>query len=271
MAYQRNAWYVGALSSEVDRTPFRRTLLDDPVVFFRDEQGRPVALFDRCPHRLVPLSRGRLVGDTLQCGYHGLRFDRTGACVHNPHEATIPARARVPSFPLRERYGFVWIWPGEPALADDELLPDLTPLADPNFAVIHGLLGIKADYRLVTDNLLDLSHVEFLHPAFSSDNVLENTRVEMFQDERSVTVNRWKPNAITSRFLRLFWTGEGDRSDSRANMRWEAPSNLFLDLGTTAVGRPVAEGVCVPIAHLLTPETAASTHYFWLRPAIAPG
>src|SRR6185437_8268901 len=105
--YLRNAWYVAASATEINRTPFRRVLLDEPVVFFRTLSNAPVALFDRCAHRLAPLSRGSLVGDTLQCGYHGLRFDSAGTCVHSPHPGPIPAAARVKSYPLVERHGFV--------------------------------------------------------------------------------------------------------------------------------------------------------------------
>ncbi|MDB5410396.1 MAG: uncharacterized protein JWL84_5308 [Rhodospirillales bacterium] len=97
MSYLRNAWYVAASAREIGRTPFRRVLLDEPVVLFRTLSNAPVALFDRCPHRMAPLSRGLLVGDTLQCGYHGLRFDRAGTCVHNPHPGPTPSAARVKS------------------------------------------------------------------------------------------------------------------------------------------------------------------------------
>ncbi|MGQ3028223.1 MAG: Rieske 2Fe-2S domain-containing protein [Ferrovibrionaceae bacterium] len=263
MEYLRNAWYVAGSTAEIGRKPLRRVLLGEPVVLYRKEDGVPVALADRCPHRFAPLSRGRLVGDDLQCGYHGLRFDGAGACTHNPHGAAIPRQARVRSFPLLERHGFVWIWMGE---ADDkpELLPDLAPFGrHDGYATVDGYLRIAANYQLITDNLLDLSHVEFLHAAFAVEDVLETSRTELVRDGDTIHSNRWKPACKVSRFLRMFWGSASERGDARANMRWDPPAIMFLDVGVTEVGAPVADGVTTPFLHLLTPETATSTHYFW--------
>lgn len=263
MEYLRNAWYVAGSTAEIGRKPLRRVLLGEPVVLYRKEDGVPVALADRCPHRFAPLSRGRLVGDDLQCGYHGLRFDGAGACTHNPHGGAIPRQARVRSFPLLERHGFVWIWMGE---ADDkpELLPDLAPFGrHDGYATVDGYLRIAANYQLITDNLLDLSHVEFLHAAFAVEDVLETSRTELVRDGDTIHSNRWKPACKVSRFLRMFWGSASERGDARANMRWDPPAIMFLDVGVTEVGAPVADGVTTPFLHLLTPETATSTHYFW--------
>jgi phenylpropionate dioxygenase-like ring-hydroxylating dioxygenase large terminal subunit len=264
MTYLMNAWYPAAFSREVTRDPMRRRLLDRPTVFYRKGDGSPVALLDRCPHRLVPLSRGKIVGDDIVCGYHGLRFDETGACIHNPHSSKIPAAARVDAFPLVERYGLVWIWPGEASRADPALLPPFAPFdTNPDFVVVDGYLHVAANYQLVTDNLLDLSHVEFLHPDFAIDNAAEVTRTELIEDGNAIQINRWKPACTVSRFLRTFWKSQAPVGDARANIRWHAPASLFLDLGVTEVNSPVDEGVSVPFLHLLTPETASTTHYFW--------
>jgi phenylpropionate dioxygenase-like ring-hydroxylating dioxygenase large terminal subunit len=262
--YLRNAWYVAASATEICRTPFRRVLLDEPVVFFRTLSNAPVALFDRCAHRLAPLSRGSLVGDTLQCGYHGLRFDSAGTCVHSPHPGPIPAAARVKSYPLVERHGFVWIWMGAAEGADPALVPDLDPFGRVDgYTTVAGYLRIAANYQLITDNLLDLSHVEFMHPAFAAEDVFETARAEPVRQGTTVLSNRWKPQCKVSRFLRMFWTSQSDRGDARANMRWHPPATLYLDVGVTEVGAPIGEGVTLPFAHLLTPETKTSTRYFW--------
>ena len=117
--FLRNYWYVAASDSEIGRKPFRRIIMNEPIVFYRTEDGTPVALEDRCPHRRLPLSMGKLVGDdVLQCYYHGLRFDRTGACVRVPGQDMIPASARVKAYPVVDRYKWLWIWMGDPALAD---------------------------------------------------------------------------------------------------------------------------------------------------------
>jgi phenylpropionate dioxygenase-like ring-hydroxylating dioxygenase large terminal subunit len=261
--YLRNAWYAAGSTTEIGRKPLRRVLLGEPVVLFRKEDGVPIALADRCPHRFAPLSRGRLVGDELQCGYHGLRFDTSGVCTHNPHGDTIPRQARVRSYTLLERHGFVWIWMGEEA-SEPELLPDLAPFGRrEGYATVDGYLRIAANYQLITDNLLDLSHVEFLHAAFAVEDVLETSRTELLRDGNTIQSNRWKPACKVSRFLRMFWQSDAERGDARANMRWDPPAIMYLDVGVTEVGAAIDAGVTTPFLHLLTPETPTSTHYFW--------
>ena len=108
--FLRNCWYAAAWDDEVAEIPLARTILGEPVVLWRSADGRPAALEDRCCHRALPLSMGRPVGETLQCGYHGLRFDTAGRCVAVPGQSTIPPGARVRAYPLVERHGWVWIW-----------------------------------------------------------------------------------------------------------------------------------------------------------------
>ena len=124
VAYQRNAWYAPAQPSEASGTPMRRLILGEPAVFFRISDGEAVALEDRCCHRLAPLSPGQVLGDVIECPYHGLRFDRHGTCTHVPGQATVPARSRVQAYPLLEQYGFFWIWMGDSDRADPARLPD---------------------------------------------------------------------------------------------------------------------------------------------------
>lgn len=264
MSYLKHAWYPAAFSREVTREPMRRVLLEEPVLLYRAEDGTPIAMQDRCPHRLVPLSRGRVVGDDIVCGYHGLRFDRTGACVHNPHGSTIPASAQRRAYALLERYGLVWIWPGAASAADPAILPQFPPFdAHPGFTAVDGYLRVGANYQLVIDNLLDLSHVDYLHADFAIDKATEVTRTEVLDIGDDIQINRWKPACSVSRFLRTFWKSASPAGDARANIRWSAPANLYLDLGVTEVGAPVEDGVNVPFLHLLTPETPTTTHYFW--------
>ncbi len=264
-SFLRNCWYVACASTEISERPFRRVLLDVAVALYRLPDGAPVALRDRCPHRLVPLSYGKLVGDRLQCIYHGLQFDRSGACVHNPHGGGT-TRVHVDSYPVVERYGYVWIWPGDAERADAEALPKLDFLEDTaHFTAVRGYLNVQANYQLISDNLLDLSHVEFLHPMFAREEGVESHRTEFLQEPRAVIANRWKPNTSLNAFAKLLWENPPDRGDGRANMRWMPPSNLIFDLGTCEVGAPVESGLCSPATHLLTPETAYRTHYFWTQ------
>lgn len=264
MEYLRNAWYAAAAESDVTRSLRRRIILDEPVVLFRREDGSPAALADRCAHRFAPLSRGALHGDQLQCGYHGLRYDAKGNCVHNPHGPQVPAHAGIRAYPLLARYGFIWIWPGDPARADPRLLPDLSPFdRGEGWRVQHGYLGIRAHYQLIIDNLLDLSHVDYLHPAFTTGGAIGNTRHEVIETDGVVHSNRWKPNCTVSPLLTRCWGRIHVIGDARSRMRWHAPGTLFLDIGATEPGGEPRDGVTLSFLHLLTPETATRTHYFW--------
>jgi vanillate O-demethylase monooxygenase subunit len=267
MAYLRNTWYAGAFSSELTTAPLGRTLLEEPVVFFRTADGTPAALEDRCPHRFVPLSRGRVCDGELECGYHGLRFDAGGACTRNPHgKKFIPPRTGVRTYPTAERYGFVWFWPGDPAAASPDLLPEIPFLEDPErFAVCAGLQHAESNYQLVIDNLLDLSHVEFLHPStLGQSEGVERHVTEFAQEGDVVIANRWKRNTLVHGVVkRFFWPDPSERVDARSNMRWSAPARLHFDLGSTALGAAPEDGVCLPQIHLMTPETLTTTHYFW--------
>lgn len=263
MEYLNNAWYVAASASEVSRKPLRRVILDSPVVLYRTESGTPVALLDRCPHRFAPLSAGTLRGDQLQCRYHGLQFGPDGRCVHNPHGGPTPRTTVARSFRVLDRYGFTWIWTGVPEQADPALVPDLCPFDEPRMRARSGYITIPADYRLVIDNLLDLSHVEFLHPSFTSEGSLESTRHEVREEGGVIHSDRFKHDCVVSPMLRRVWQREVARGDARSCIRWHPPSNLFLDIGATETGAPPEAGVSLSLLHLLTPESADRTHYFW--------
>ena len=264
MPYLRNAWYAACWDHDLTSEMVERTLLDQPIVFFRDQDGAPKALYDSCPHRFAPLSKGKLQNGVVACGYHGLEFDGTGRCVRNPHgKGIIPAALGVRSFPLTERYGMIWIWMGEHQRADPALLPSLPQIEDPAYSWVHGQVHVTANYELVIDNLLDLSHVEFLHPFLASPGNAERTtfRSEQKDDEVSAFYDV-TGEPITSLF-RLLWDGDEEVGDLHAYMHWTPPSNLLLDNGMSAQGLDTHSGALIPIVHLLTPETEDSTHYFW--------
>jgi len=165
MAYLRNAWYVAAWSDEIGEGLFSRTILEQKIVFFRDAEGKVVAARDICPHRFAPLHMGRLTEEgTLECAYHGLRFNTQGKCVFNPDGAgKIPPGTGLTMFPTAERYQAVWIWMGDPKSADESKIVNL-PQTEPRagWSVIRGDLSVPAHYELITDNLMDLSHVRCL-------------------------------------------------------------------------------------------------------------
>jgi phenylpropionate dioxygenase-like ring-hydroxylating dioxygenase large terminal subunit len=163
----RNEWYVVAFAQEVDaRRPLLRHCCGDRIALFRTAKGEAVALYDRCPHRGSPLSLGKIVEDTLQCPYHGFRYGASGQCVRVPSQAAIAPELCVRAYPVIEKGGFVWLWPGVPAAADPALLPNCFDfgLDRPGWtAKPYLMLEIKANYTLLFENLLDTSHISFLH------------------------------------------------------------------------------------------------------------
>ena len=130
--FLKNYWYVAAATTEIGRKPFRRVIMNEPVVLYRTQDGTPVGLEDRCPHRRLPLSMGKLISDdVLQCHYHGLRYDCSGQCVKVPGQDAVPPSARVKAYPVVERYRWLWIWMGDPALADPDKITDFHWFDDP--------------------------------------------------------------------------------------------------------------------------------------------
>src|SRR6476646_4585773 len=190
MNFLENYWYAAAWAEEIRATPLARRILDRPVALFRTESGRAAAFDDCCPHRMVPLSRGRVEGETLRCAYHGLRFDCSGQCVEVPGQVNIPPRARVNSYPLVERWQLAWIWMGDPALADPALIPELTWLDSPAWRDAHGTITYECNYVLLLDNLIDLSHTTFVHQRTIGTDDVAKTPIKTTGDARRVLVER---------------------------------------------------------------------------------
>ncbi len=266
MAFLHDAWYVAAFSKEVTTgSPFSRTLLNRPVVLYRDEHGAVVALDDRCPHRFAPLSRGRVVDGALECPYHGLRFGATGNCVFNPHgDGKLPSAATVRRYPTRERYGAVWIWPGKPELADSVPLRDFPFLEPDGYFTSEGYLLTQANYQLSADNLLDLSHFQYLHPDTLGSDSMASAALRHADDGDKVWVCRETRAEMLQPFVaQAFSVAPGKRADRGLDVRWEPPGLLTIVVRVRETDAPL-EATRVGIsAHWLTPETEASTHYFF--------
>ncbi len=266
MSFVKNSWYVAGWQSEVeDGKAVARKLLGQSVVMFRGGDGAISVLEDRCAHRGVPLSMGSVVDGTMQCLYHGLRFNAEGVCVHNPHITGAPDRLKVRHYPVVLRHGAIWVWMGDEAAAEPAGVPDygLFDTDRDDYAVVQGYMHVQADYRLVIDNLLDLSHAEYLHANTvgtkgSSGSVKNSVSV----GENSVTVHRKVFDLPPSAVFKPVWK-KTERIDQQANMTWRAASNLLLDLGIMPPGGELADGLHFPSAHLLTPEDSQRTHYFY--------
>jgi vanillate O-demethylase monooxygenase subunit len=265
--YLHNTWYVAAWSDDLaDGGVLGRTILKEPVVLYRTDNGEVVALQDRCPHRFSPLSMGHVIGgDRIQCPYHGLEFDRSGACTLNPHgNKHIPPRARVRSFPVTEKHKAIWIWMGDKA-PDHSTVPDFSVLD--NVPELHATkrdrITIKANYELIVDNLLDLSHTSYLHAGIlgNADTVESDIAVE--QEGNDVTVSRYARNAEPPGMNKLMWPDVPSKVDKYTRIRWMAPSTLRLVSGVCLPGAAPESGSGYHAIHLLTPETDRTTHYFF--------
>jgi len=260
--YLRNAWYAAAWQDEVGDKPLGRMFLDQPVVIYRTEAGETVALSDTCPHRYAPLHLGKVQGDAIACLYHGLQFGPTGACVHNPH-GDIPRGARIRSYPLVQRYGLYWIWMGDKP-ADLEALPQAPELDQPGMAWVKGMLSVSGDYQLMIDNLLDLTHVDFMHPLLAQPANAGGMAYEARLENGVVYSSYDTPNAAPSMVIRMLWPDGPNAIHIHSPMRWTAPSNLILDMVVTTVGGDLADPYLrMPTTHFLTPASATKTHYFW--------
>ena len=181
-----------------------RTVAGKPMALYRTGDGRPVALADACWHRLAPLSMGKLVGaDEVQCPYHGLRYNSAGRCTSMPAQETVNPSAMVPSYPVVERYRYLWVWPGDITLADPDLVPDMHQMDDPEWAGDGLTIHAPCNYQLILDNLMDLTHEEFVHgSSIGQDELSESAFHTRVEDDGSVTVERWMLDVMPPPFWR---------------------------------------------------------------------
>lgn len=269
-----NCWYVAAWDIEVPTDGMlARTLLNEPVLLYRDSQGRPVALEDRCCHRAAPLHLGRKEGDYVRCMYHGLKFDPTGACVEIPGQDSIPPRTCVRSYPVVERDRLIWIWMGEPAMADAAGIVDFFWHDSPDWRMKPGYIHYQANYKLIVDNLLDFTHLAWVHPTTLGTSSAADLKPQIERDTQgngTLTITRWyledeMPN-LHKRVARF--EGKVDRWQI---YQWSPPALLRMDAGSAPAGSGAPEGTRVPEAlqfhhtSIQTPETEHTSHYWFCQ------
>lgn len=260
-SWLRNCWYQAAWLHELSTDGFlERTILDLPLLLFRDADGASKAILNRCPHRFAPLSAGTIKGGIVRCGYHGLAFDGSGRCVDNPHGAITSALC-VPSFPVVERHQGLWIWMGAGA-ADPSGIPNLSFIdACPQTARIYGYLPTAANYQLLTDNIMDLSHADYLHPT-SLGGMMTTAKTSTKEQNGEVTVEWLSDNCCPPPAF-YSMVPPPSRADIWIQVIWNAPAVLLLGTGATEAGTPRSLINEATTLHNITPAGVTSSHYFF--------
>lgn len=264
MTFVRNAWYVAALPEEVSDMPLGRTILDTPIALYRQPDGTAAALLDICPHRFAALSAGVMKDGHLQCPYHGLEFDGTGRCVHNPHgNGARPAALNVRTFPLVERDALIWIWPGDPALADTAQIPDFSCRVDPGRRTVGGYGHVDCNYKLLVDNLMDLGHAQYVHRANAQSDAFDRLEREVVVGDGEIQALMKIPGGTPSVLMAKFLRGANEPVDAWNDIRWNKVSALLNFIAVAPQGTPKEKSVNSRGTHILTPETETSCHYFF--------
>lgn len=267
MTWIRNAWYVAAWDFEVGPTPLARTLLGVPVVMWRKLNGQVVGLRDACPHRLLPLSMGIKQGDSVRCKYHGLLLNSEGAVEEMPLLSEMPNRGIcAQSYQIVERHRFAWIWMGE-GRGDPAEIPDIWPCSADDWVTEGDYMHIKCDYRLLIDNLMDLTHETYVHPgSIGQAEIMERPPASETTDNR-VFVKRWMADIDPPPFWKGALGHEG-RTDRWQICEFVPPSNVIIDVGVAPVEAGATlekhdQGVRGFVIDCMTPESEGTTHYFW--------
>jgi len=257
-----NQWYAAALGKELTDRPLARTICGLPVVMFRTASGKVAALEDRCPHRYAPLSAGECAGETIACAYHGLEFDPTGACARIPHQPNIPPKMRVRSYPFIERWGWVWTWPGDPALANADTIPAYTWFAAPEWHSFQRHYYVKANWEICADNLLDLSHTPFIHKKTVGVPEMATIPVQTWVEGNRVFQQRVMSQVTPSPFV-AEWGDFKGKIDRRATVIWEPAGNIHAEL----LYEDDKNSITLRLTNPLTPETEQTTHvwFAWSR------
>ncbi|HEX9464759.1 MAG TPA: aromatic ring-hydroxylating dioxygenase subunit alpha [Alphaproteobacteria bacterium] len=267
-SFPLNAWYVAAWDHEIDRQLCARTICGKRLVMYRTSRGDVAALADACWHRLAPLSKGWLEDDEVVCGYHGLKFDAHGRCTHMPSEATVNPSAAVRAFPVALKHGFVWVWMGDGAAADPAAIPDMHWVNDPGWAGEGSTTHVACNYRLLIENLMDLTHETYVHRTSIGHSAITNAPFEVVHGERTVQMKRWMLDIDPPPFW-SFQLGRPGRVDRWQIINFEPPAAIVLDVGVALAGTGApqgdrAQGVTGRVCHFITPETESSSHFFWI-------
>ncbi len=268
----RNIWYIAGWAKDIVDEPVARRICDEPIVLFRSKQGKVGALEDKCCHRGAPLSLGSVVDSGLECGYHGMVMDCSGRCVHIPGQEKIPASARVRSYPVVEKDEFIWIWIGDPEKADESAIVDYPFNNDyENWPHKHGYYHIKADYKLLVDNLMDLTHLGYVHKTTigGDPDTHVTAHMETVPTEKGVRIVRHMPDCAPPPTYAAAVPFKGN-VDRWQEFEFVTPGHVIQWSGAVDAGQGAFEengnragGFSLRVFHGATPETKSSCHYFW--------
>ena len=269
--FPKNAWYVACTPDEINDKPLGRKICGESMVLYRGAEGKVTALEDFCPHRGAPLSLGSVVRGNLVCGYHGLEMGCDGKTVAMPGQRVrgFPA---IRAFAALERYGFIWVWPGDIAQANEAKLHPLEWADNPEWAYGGGLFHIHCDYRLMVDNLMDLTHETYVHASSIGQKEIDETPTKTVVNGDQVVTSRHMDNISAPPFWRMALRGNGLADDVPVD-RWQIcrfspPSHVMIEVGVAHAGHggygaPAAYKAASIVVDFITPETETSIWYFW--------
>ncbi len=269
--FPKNAWYVACTPDEIADKPLGRQVCGEKIVFFRGAGGQVAALEDFCPHRGAPLSLGKVCDGQLVCGYHGLTMGCEGKTVSMPGQR-VGGFPRIRNFPVVERYGFIWVWTGDAALADPAKIHPLEWAESPDWAYAGGLYHVKADYRLMIDNLMDLTHETYVHATSIGQKEIDESPVTTKTEGEHVITSRFMDKVMAPPFWQANLRGNGLPDDQPVD-RWQVchfspPSHVMIEVGVALAGKggyhaDPKDKVYSIVVDFITPETEKSMWYFW--------
>lgn len=269
--YPKNTWYVACTPDEIDGKPLGRQVCGEKIVFYRGGDGKVAAVEDFCPHRGAPLSLGFVRDGNLVCGYHGLEMGCDGKVISMPGQR-VRGFPCIVSYAVEERHGFIWVWPGDRALADPAQIPYLEWAESPEWAYGGGLYHINCEYRLMIDNLMDLTHETYVHASSIGQKEIDEAPVTTRVNGEEVITSRYMENIMAPPFWRAALRGNGLADDVPVD-RWQVcrftpPSHVMIEVGVAHAGNggydaaPEFKASSI-VVDFITPETETSHWYFW--------
>lgn len=270
--FPKNCWYCAGWDYELSqgkKAILAKQIADQRIVLYRKPDGCVVALEDRCPHRQAPLSLGRKEDDSIRCMYHGLRFAPDGHCVEIPGQDNIPEKACVRPFPVVERDNWIWVWMGDPAKADPSLIPFYVGYEDPKWKMRPAHIQVGTNYRLEIANLMDLSHLTWVHAAtFGGTDAYKDVRGNHKVHPRGVNNAFWLRNVPAPTFAQHLFP-QGVLFDLHFDVQFSIPCNFIMRFRAFTAGQNTegpSDGTLVLdtwTCQAVTPRDADSVDYYY--------